>query len=582
MGSTPTEVMPETFDLPGTPKGPVNFSEEGVSVTVSPYIPESSAHAFTMYSPEQNTVTFSDKILIKGVNRYLSDVFVNNTKVTLRKDGRFFYEAPLSKIGTNTIWVSFISPDFKITSIPFVITRLKMVEGDNRPTSSYTLMANSRYLNTNTKQSFKTPLTREAFAEAMVTYRSHLPESKTTITDSKNPKISQAVDSGLMTQFPDGSFKPEQPIKIIDYIVGITRLLNLDIQKYKSVHLPYQDIVMDHWTTPYVQALYKEGLLPSSNTLVLTQALTLQTFTDLWVLLPGIKNELSDIYLNKETTFSEAAMRTAVSATVVHVNTLRSEIAKSRRLELFSPVEGATVYQPSITLRGRVFPLETIQVNHNKVTPAADGSFSVTVHLDKPGKHAIRLTSSFATLARIIDYTPGYSDMQGHWAEKTAAKFATAGWRFDNGSTLLPHKPVTRLELAQLLVKIRQPVIGTTHMTIKDVSTENIASVQKVVTEGWMNLHQERFLGNSLASKAEVAVVLRRAFALSPIENASPAFIDVPATHWAASDIAALVSANMLTPGGRFSPSRPITRAELLALLAKIPNVTSRLESLQL
>jgi len=584
MGSPPVETAPEIHEkkeLSSPEKTQISFTEDGVLVGVSSAVPESISHAFTMYSPEQNTITFSDKILIKGVNRYLTDVFVNNTKVTLRKDGRFFYDAPLSKIGRNIVWVSLISPDFKVTTIPFVVTRLKSVEGETSLTSAYTLMANSDYVDTTSKVGLKTPLTREAFAEAIFAYKADISESKRSVVDSKNPKVAHVVDAGFMTTFPDGSFKPDQSVKMVDYIVGVVRLLNLDIKKYATIDLPYQDITMDHWTTPYVQALYKEGLLPSANSLQLGQTLTFQTFTDYWVRLPEVERTLQSIASPKSPAFFQEDIKTAVSATVVHVNLLRTEIAKSRRLELLSPAEGTIVYTGEILIRGRVFPVEKLEINHQPLVPSADGSFSLRLNLDKPGTHAVRITSSFATVARMLTYTPGYADMAGHWAGNTAAKFAQLGWVFDKSPMFLPHKVVTRLELARLFDTVFTPSETTANVAIKDISEDNNAPVQRILSQGWMSLHQGLFLGDVAASKAEVAIVLRRALAITTPDTFSSSFGDVPETHWAARDLAALVSANIVTPGGQFSPSRAITRAELIALLAKVPSIKTKLESVQ-
>jgi hypothetical protein len=181
----------------------------------------------------------------------------------------------------------------------------------------------------------------------------------------------------------------------------------------------------------------------------------------------------------------------------------------------------------------------------------------------------------------MVGYTPGYSDMGGHWAGNTVAKFAQLGWSFDKSSLFLPHKEVTRLDLALLFDVMFKPSATTENLLIKDSSQENNAAIQRILSQGWMSLHQGLFLGDVAASKAEVAIVLRRALALTKPEIATELFFDVPATHWAATDIAALASANILTPGGSFSPSRAITRAELVALLAKVPAIKIKLESVR-
>ncbi len=578
MGSTPMTGIPATsFAQPET--WPVVFSEEGVHVTVSTEVTDTVSHALTLYSPQQNTLTFSDKILIKGVNRYLTDVFINNTKVALRKDGRFFYDVSLSKVGENWIWVNLISPDFKVTAIPLRVLRLKSVEGESRVTSNYVLLANSPYVATTGKWTLKTPITRETLAEAIFAYQKDFSEQRTFPTDSKNTKVAKVAEAGFMNSYPDGSFKPDQSIKLVDYIVAVSRLLNLNTKNYDSVVLPYQDLATDHWTTPYVRALYGEGLLPSGTQLQLGQTVTFQLFTDLWTLIPGVKADLSTFYATKKPVMKREAMREAVSATALHVNVLRAETAKNRRLELFSPTESVVVYQPEVLLHGKVSPPEKLRINQVAVVPSSDGVFRVTLPLGKPGVHTVRVDTSFATLVRTVTYTPGYSDMSGHWGGHTAAKFAQLGWRFDSGPAFLPRQYVTRLELAMLLNQIFQPTPSTGNILFRDVADDHKNAVEAIVSQGWMSLHQGLFVGYHVASKAEVAIVLQRALQLPKSETPGSVYTDVPQTHWAVAEIGALVSANILTEGGSFSPSRSITRAELIALLAKVPALKSKLET---
>ena len=579
MGSSPIVPLGATSFV-AAETWPIVFSEEGVQVTVSTDVPDAISHALTLYETLQNTLTFSDKILIKGVNRYLTDIFVNNTKMVLRKDGRFFYDQPSLKIGENWVWVNLISPDLKVTAIPLRIVRLKAIEGESLLTSNYTLLANSPYVASATKWTLKTPLTREALAEAIFAYKKDLPEQKDFPTDSKNTKVAKVVDAGFMTHYPDGSFKPEQSIKMVDYVVTIVRLLNLNTKNYDKVVLPYQDLVTDHWTTPYVRALYGEGLLPSATQLQLGKTLNFQLFADLWTMIPGVKADLNLLSATKTPVIPKESMREAVSATVLHAKALRADVAKKSRLELFSPTEGEVVYHPEIRLRGRVSPPETIRINQVPVRPSSDGSFAVTLPLENLGTQELQLNTSFATLSRRVTYVRGYADMTGHWAGHTAAKFAKLGWRFDAGATFLPRKRVTRLELATLLNQIFQPTPATANMSFKDVSDEHKLLVETVVSQGWMSLHQGLFLGQKTASKAEVAIVFTRALQLPQSETPNTVYKDVPSTHWVAAEVEALVSANILTAGGSFSPYRSMTRAELIALLAKIPVIKAKLETL--
>lgn len=580
MGSPPVESPSQVSEQPHI-AFPFSLTEQGVSVVVSPVVPDAFSHAVTLYSPEKDHVVFADKVLVKGVNRYLTDVFVNNTRVSVRKDGRFFYNVSLPKFGQNLVWIQVLTPDFRILSLPIYVTRLQAL-GEDRTTSDAVLLSNSRYAVTSNVLALKMPLRRDTLAEAIFTYKNAVPDSSSLPKDTPNPKVAKVVASKWMTGFPDGSFKPDQPVKLIDYIVTLVHTLNLDPKKYETVVLPYQDVPLDHWTTPYIRAAYAEQLIPSSSQLHVSQVLTYQHFVSLWPRVPGVRAELDALVQGRPQTLSQVAIRQSLSAAVVQVNTLRGEVAKAARFELITPEDNTTVYQSTVSLRGRVYPLSKVQVNSQQVVPSMDGTFSAVVTLDKPGTHVIRLSTSFADIVRKVVYVPGYQDMTGHWAGKTSAAFAQLGWRFDDAPAFEPRKPVTRLEMAVMMDKLFFAPATTLNVTMKDVPESYRDVVRRVVAAGWLSTYQDRFYGQQNASKAEMAVVLRRALKIDRPETVTAVvFLDVPTQHWSAPDVAALVSANVLTPGGRFDPSRSITRAEFIAILAKVPVIQSRIKVLE-
>ena len=77
------------------------------------------------------------------------------------------------------------------------------------------------------------------------------------------------------------------------------------------------------------------------------------------------------------------------------------------------------------------------------------------------------------------------------------------------------------------------------------------------------------------ARKRGAALLLAAALCLPTAfaqELAPQSFVDVPAEHWAAADIAAAAESGLIqgTGGGRFEPEREVTYGEFLTMLVRL------------
>jgi len=179
--------------------------------------------------------------------------------------------------------------------------------------------------------------------------------------------------------------------------------------------------------------------------------------------------------------------------------------------------------------------------------------------------------------------TPGAEGTSG--SDGQSEDPATAGISYMQGypdGTFRPSKSVTRAELASMLLRLSsgQAVAGSApanSSAYRDVAAGSWAAeaVQTASEAGWMRgTGTESFDPNRPVTRAELAAVLARWKGLNAagdIGLESAAFTDT-ADHWAARDIARARQAGYLLglPDGRFEPNRALSRAEAAAVFNRV------------
>lgn len=162
---------------------------------------------------------------------------------------------------------------------------------------------------------------------------------------------------------------------------------------------------------------------------------------------------------------------------------------------------------------------------------------------------------------------------------------ATAGISYMQGypdGTFRPAKSVTRAELASMLLRLSggQAAADSAPSNsngYRDVAAGSWAAqaVQTASEAGWMRgTGTESFDPNRPVTRAELAAVLARWKGLNAVGDIgleSAAFTDT-ADHWAAGDIARARQAGYLLglPDGRFEPNRALSRAEAAAVFNRV------------
>ncbi|SDH62760.1 S-layer homology domain-containing protein [Alteribacillus bidgolensis] len=158
-----------------------------------------------------------------------------------------------------------------------------------------------------------------------------------------------------------------------------------------------------------------------------------------------------------------------------------------------------------------------------------------------------------------------------------------AGGYKDN--TFRPKENVSRAQTAKMISKALDLEAGNQQdIEFNDVEKDHsfYPEIAAVAENGIMNGSNGNFRPNESLSRAQMAVVLSRAFHLKTKEDVS--FSDISEEYWAASSIQRL-AANRITSGhsdGSFGPGEKTTRAQFAVFLARAMEEEFRVEEVNL
>ncbi|MEI7026832.1 S-layer homology domain-containing protein [Paenibacillus sp. y28] len=184
--------------------------------------------------------------------------------------------------------------------------------------------------------------------------------------------------------------------------------------------------------------------------------------------------------------------------------------------------------------------------------------------------------------AAAAEETPVFADLNNHWAKadlELLAKKGILNGVQDNGQlAALPDKPISRAEYVKLIVNALGWTQSATHTDVfSDVSAGHWAApyVSAAVAHGLTDGYQDgTFKPDNLVTRAEMAVLLVRAFELKQGEASAVAFTDVDESHWAYAAIQTAASHGIIDGlelnGKRvFQPGDTATRAQAMTVIAR-------------
>ncbi|WP_020619498.1 S-layer homology domain-containing protein [Paenibacillus daejeonensis] len=168
-----------------------------------------------------------------------------------------------------------------------------------------------------------------------------------------------------------------------------------------------------------------------------------------------------------------------------------------------------------------------------------------------------------------------FTDIRGHWAEATIAKWAELGLVSGQSTNRFnPNAPITRAELATLINKVTR-VQDEATIDYSDVPKNKwyYREVAKSVQAGYMLGYADgTFKPDAPITRQELAVLITRVTGVAE-QQPPAAYADVVrAPEWSRGSIGAMIASGTITgkEPNRFNPRALSTRAEVVIILDRI------------
>jgi hypothetical protein len=554
-------------------------------------VPEKYASVFDLFLPQQDLIVNKDKVLVKGANRFLTDIFINGERILLREDGRFYYYFKLPKAGKHNLLISFLTSDYQVLNLQRKILYLKRPKNLEKYSGSQEkellYFCNTRFFNSSQKEpDLAANLTRAdlAYFIAQIT-KASLEEVKTETVFNDISKeywaassIQYVVEQQIMAEYPDGEFKPEYPVKKLEYIISMTRALKCALNK-EEIKLPYRDVSKKHWTAKYIAAALENNLITAEKILNPKQVLTVADFVFLVKDRPEIKEAIVDLLdFTKGYAFDQETEDNIWMTINTFIEEKQREVAAMKKIEIIKPGDKEAVYEDSVLFEGDIFPPVNFTINEHTVEPTVEGLFSKKITDLAEGENTLLVKALDQELLYKIYYLKPYLDTKGHWIEKMAAQLRYLGLIKDKGDYFYPHKKMTRADLAKTITDaFALEKLSTENVYIRDVegAAPNYDAIQTVLEQKIFTLDKDsNFHPNRSVSRIVTLTALLRAVKIEMAEdslsNTVVPFRDVSARHWGRKYMRIALENGLISKARYFYPKRTAVKAEVYAIIGKI------------
>ncbi|MEK9656880.1 MAG: S-layer homology domain-containing protein [bacterium] len=542
-------------------------------------IPKKYKDSLQLYTTPIPILTLKDKLIIKGKNKYKTNIIINNQNIPCNNNGNFYVEYPLKETKTHHIPIIFFTPENKYILVYRTVKKLDSPKDINEFKSNrkyYINFYNSIFAKHN-KDTLKTKVTRAQLAYFLCT----LTKTKLIKESSHHPDvplshwatdyINTAMQKKWISTFPDKRFQPDKGITKIDFILSMLKANNVEIKTPPKKH--------QHWTTPYFKAAINEKFISQNHQSHPFEELTWATLIECVSHYPKIQSELNNIQINK----LEETHEIKLDLKKIITERLEKNFNQQEHPEIYlnNFKEPKIVYNENFTLEGQINPPTKLLINNESIPIDHYGFFSKDLTLKK-GKNIFILKIKNEDKALHIHYLESPKDLEGHWIQDTVAKANYAGL-IKNEETFNPKNLVNREDLASLLNNIFDLKVSAniSLINIPDVhQNKKKYAIQTILTNKIMNLDENgHFQPKKNLTRAQALSAIIRASKLteqSDIEKIP--FWDIQDTHWVFPYIKTAITNDILsTKYSYFYPNRLINKAEIMALLSKIPEIENKL-----
>lgn len=561
-------------------------------------VPSDYQDFIALSSPENRLVTLTPKVIIKGKNAFLSPTYINSTPVRLRGDGQFYYEIEVPNYGKQTLYITFTTPDSQYFTLERKVLRLfppPDIDNYSLNRREFVFFFNTPFLyNPDRVRKLSDPFTRADLAYFIGQLKgvgkqldsaSQFEDVPETLWVS--PYVSYVVKERVMSEYPDGLFRPSNQVNKSEYLMTMVRTLNLPLDQTVS-KLPFKDVDLSHWSAKFIRTALTEGLIVPDSQLDPEKPMTLADFIILAQRITGVQETLESLASFEEGFHFEENEESLMfyQPILVSLQEQQEKLETLKKVEITSPELRSVVFDESVTFSGVIFPPVPITIGDTVITPNVIGEFSYVVPVE-PGKNIVDVTLETGTQRYEIHRLTSYDDLEGHWLEATAAQLKFLDIT-DKDDLFRPKEPVSRADFLIWVSRAMKWHVPSTFFASEpndvDSSDPYYPIIMVALEKNIMSLNAEGdFRPDETLNKAEALTAIVRLLDGESIESqySDPfPFWDVSKRHWARDTVMKGLEYGLISPSHHFNPKKEINRAELAAIISKLPVVQKELEAL--
>jgi hypothetical protein len=601
-----------------------------------------TAPAFTVTSPPENLVTYTDRILVEGIVKEAPLVMVNGQEVMADKDGNYTFPLPLNP-GRKTITVQSVNLKdgrvvvenrevLRLLTFPDIANHWARPQIEQLATLGFIDRLQNSDLFAPEKE-----INRSLLAVLLVKIKK-IPLSKAgdqrMFTDVPADYwavnyIQTAAQMDLVQGYPGDRFIPEGFVSRAEAVSTLIRLMGLS--GGTAARAVATDVPVTHWAASYFELGLAHQLLPLSWThagrLFPSRPVTRAEMIYMISQLPSVKIAIETLYPKAETKQSQVIEASSFSdipeVTVRKVVTLpagqaakmnagnvqevrpevfspllnlESSTANSLRdvlpeMTLLSPPDQFLTYSSWLKIQGSCQNTDALYLNGQQLS-LRNGRFSERLNILKPGKNLL----NFAVVAnsgeklevtRKVLLLPSYTDIpETHWGVKTIGALTLLGYLVpETPDQFLPRKEISRGETALLIARIKGlDMVKPQKDPASDVFRENplAPAIQAVIKQGYMSVGAKgQFRPYQAVSRADFAeaVCKMEGFSRTRVLRDFP-FRDVPPASPLAGVLTAFLENGIIVAAPAFSPQSPVLRSVGVSILSKTSDLQRELRDL--
>ncbi|RAP31719.1 hypothetical protein DID78_00135 [Candidatus Marinamargulisbacteria bacterium SCGC AG-343-D04] len=553
-------------------------------------IPDEYKEFISLEFGNEELITVDDKILIKGKNTLGGKVFINSEDIYVDNDGNFSYVFNLNDYGKDSVFISFTTLDNKFLCIQKNINYLFQPEDISKykgVNQNLIYFYNNDLFYDIKNKALSSKITRADLAYFLTRIKKDDPsKQRSYLNDVKQadwfyPYISNALNSHLMGEFPDGSFYPDKTVSFIELYVSLVRVFDFSIEDQFSP-LGISSLSDTHWSARFIRAALDNGLILDQTNVDLSQTVSLVDFINIVSRVYAVQEEyrmLVDHDAGYDVDEYDLFYKISPVLTFLKKNEILVESSSS--FELKFPLNKDVFFMDEVTFNGRIFPPQNFEFFYDVITTNVKGDFSFVWPLDEgvnDFSYTVLDVTQNITLYKLLPY----QDLKGHWINELSAKLMYLGF-LEEVNLFEPKMELSRKDFVTLLTPfLLESTVEESSVTISDVvdDTDQIQALKFLIYNGIFSLDEnDSFYPEKPLKRIEALAAIVRYIDLIESDtglkqNSSDfPFWDVPSHHWGRSYVERAYGLSIISKNYNFYPNKIITKDECVAMLSKLTHV---------